>query len=484
METRPTMSNTATRGRATPPGRASGTGSTAVYDRYYSSRQRRRRGMADLLAIAAWASAAMAVTLWLCSGRALFGSVGQVVTDAGIIAGLIGTDLVLVMLVLAARLPIIDRLVGHDQAMTEHGKLGKPALYLLLGHAGLLILGYALESHVNPIKEAIVLFETGDIFLALVGLLAMIAVVWTTVTAVRRVLPYEGWHLIHLLSYVSVIIAIPHQLSIGLVLAAGTWERIYWLALYVFALGSIGVFRFAVPIIRSVRHDVVVERVERVADDVISIHMRGRNLSALEARGGQFFMWRFWSGGTWWHSHPISLSAAPTDKRLRVTVRALGRGSAELARLRPGTPVSFEGPYGIFTDVTRTSTRIAVAASGIGITPVRAFLETLDAPPGAVTILLRGRSEREAYLWDEVANWARRRGHKVFVSVGPRGHGRAAWLAESDTARGANAGSIFPALRHSDLYICGPQRWGDLVEQDALRHGLPADHLHRERFDW
>jgi predicted ferric reductase len=481
------MSSTVTRRQATGPGAAAPTrasGDPYWYDRVFRSRQRRRRAAGDLLGIVAWASAAMAVTLWLASGTATFGSLGEFVTDAGIVAGLVGTDLVLVMLVLAARIPVIDRLFGHDAAMTQHGKLGKPALYLLLGHAALLIVGYALESHVNVVAETVQLWDTPDVLLSIVGIALFVAVVWTSIVAVRKVLPYEGWHVVHLLSYVAVGLAIPHQLSEGQVLAAGTWERWYWIALYVVALGSIAVFRFGLPIVRSLRHDLVVERVERIAADVVSIHLRGRDLTRLDARGGQFFMWRFWSGTTWWHAHPISLSAAPTDARLRITVRALGRGSAGLATLRPGTRVSFEGPYGIFSDVTRTSTRIAVAASGIGVTPVRAFLERLDAPPGAVTILLRGRNERDGFLWDEVLAWAGPRGHRVFTSLGPRGTGQGAWLSAGDTARGADASSVFPDLANSDLYVCGPQRWSDLVEADARRAGLPADHLHRERFDW
>ncbi|MBT2503176.1 ferric reductase-like transmembrane domain-containing protein [Curtobacterium sp. ISL-83] len=453
-------------------------------DRVFRSRQRRRRGAADLLAILAWASAAMAVTLWLVSGTVDLSGVGQVVTAAGIVAGLIGTDLILVMLVLAARIPVIDRLVGHDAAMVQHGKLGKPSLYLLLAHGALLIVGYALESHENVLAESVALWRTPDVLLSFLALAGFIAVVWTSIVAVRRVLPYEAWHGIHLLSYVAGGLAIPHQLSEGQMLAHGTWERVYWIVLYVVALGSIAVFRFGLPAVRSLRHRVVVDRVEGLADGVVSLHLRGRDLSRLRATGGQFFMWRFWAAGSWWHAHPISLSAAPTDTGMRITVRALGRGSAQLAHLRPGTPVSFAGPYGVFTEATRTSTRIAVAASGIGVTPVRAFLERLDAPPGAVTILLRGRNERETYLWDEVIAWARSRGHRVFTSIGPRGRGTGGWLAAGDTARGASAASVFPDLAHSDLYICGPGNWSDLVEQDALRAGLPVAHLHRERFDW
>ena len=48
-------------------------------------------------------------------------------TALGIVAGLAGMDLVLLMLLLAARIPFIDTTVGHDRALEFHRKLGKPS---------------------------------------------------------------------------------------------------------------------------------------------------------------------------------------------------------------------------------------------------------------------------------------------------------------------------------------------------------------------
>jgi len=454
------------------------------HEHLLAARGRRRRAARHVLTAAVWASAAVAVLLWASSGAATLTGDGRIVIVLGIVAGLVGTDLVLVMLVLAARVPAIDRVVGHDAAMALHGRLGKPALYLLLAHAGLLVIGYSLDSGEGIVPMVAALWAAVDVRLGILGLAALIVVVVSSVVAVRKVLPYETWHAVHLLSYVAVVLAVPHQLQQGQVLAETTWQRAYWIALYAAALGCVVWFRFVRPAARSLRHRVTVAGVQPLGDGVVSIHLTGRGLSALAARGGQFFMWRFWAAGTWWHAHPLSLSAAPTAHSLRLTVRALGRGSAALAQLQPGTPVSFEGPYGVFTDSSRSHAKVAVVASGIGITPVRAFLEDLKAPPGSVTILLRARNERETPLWGEVHEWARARGHHVFTSIGPRGHGPAGWLSGHDAARGVRAMSVFPDLRESDLFICGSPRWADLVEADATAAGLSPDQIHRERFGW
>jgi predicted ferric reductase len=445
---------------------------------------KRRSAAADILVIAAITSVAAAIALFLADhGAAQFGSLAAAVTSIGIIAGLAGSDLVLVMLVLAARIPLIDSAVGHDRAMKLHRTLGKPALYLLLGHGIVLTIGYALAAKVNPVAEIVTIWNLPDMPLAIIGIGLFIAVVVTSLVAVRRKFAYEFWHVIHLLSYVAVAFAIPHQFSEGGILAGG-FQRVYWIALYVVALGAIAVFRFGEPFVKSLRHDIRVSAVEVESQGVVSIHLRGRDLAALRSHGGQFFVWRFWTGSTWWHSHPISLSAVPTDETARITVRALGDGSTQLGTIPVGTRVWFEGPYGLFTDAARTSPKLAIVAAGIGVTPVRALLEHSRLAPGEATILLRASDTDQSYLWDEMQELATDREARFYTMVGARPDGVDTWLSERDYGRGVSLRSTFPELAQSDLYICGPQRWTDLVVEEAKASGLAAHQIHTERFDW
>lgn len=449
--------------------------------RKYARRARR----ADLLVMALWASGAAAAALFLASGGAgQFGSIAETVTSLGIIAGLIGTDFILVMLVLAARIPVIDRTIGHDRAIAVHRSLGKPALYLLLGHGALLLVGYGMSQGYNPIAEIGPMLALPDMPLAFVGMGLLIAVVITSLVAVRRKFSYEGWHLVHLLSYVSVAFALPHQLSVGGVLADGTVQRIYWISLYVVAFGAILTFRFVEPMVSSLRHGITVSSVTTIAPGVTSLQLRGRNLRALGASGGQFFIWRFWTGRTWWHSHPISLSAMPTGSSARITVRDLGEGSASISAVPVGTRVSIEGPYGLFTDASRTSPKLAIVAAGVGVTPIRALLEHAQFAPGDATILLRAGSQDETYLWDEVRELAAAKGAKCYVMVGHRARSGPAWMSETDAQRGVTLLGTFPDLLESDLYLCGPTPWLDAIEADARAAGIPQHQIHAERFDW
>lgn len=449
--------------------------------RKYARRARR----ADLLVMALWASGAAAAALFLASGGASqFGSPGEIVTSLGIIAGLIGTDFILVMLVLAARIPLIDRTIGHDRAIATHRKLGKPALYLLLGHGVLLLIGYGMSQGYNPIVELGPMLALPDMPFAFIGMGLLIAVVVTSLVAVRRKFSYEGWHLVHLLSYLSVAFALPHQLSVGGVLADGTAQRVYWIALYVVAFGCILTFRFIEPIVSSLRHGITVSGVTTIAPGVTSITLRGRNLRALGTEGGQFFIWRFWTGRTWWHSHPISVSSMPTGSSARITVRDLGEGSARISSIPVGTRVSIEGPYGLFTDAARTSPKLAIIAAGVGVTPIRALLEHAQFAPGEATVLLRAGSADETYLWDEIRDLAAAKGAKCFVMVGHRARSGPSWMSQTDAERGVTLLAAFPDLLQSDLYLCGPTPWLDSIEADALGTGIRPHQIHAERFDW
>lgn len=460
-------------------------GASAPVARARRIRTRRRLRAADILATLLWVSVAAAVSLFLAYGGLItVTDLASGVTALGIVTGLIGTDLILIMIVLAARIPLVDRVVGQDVAMKQHRQLGKPALYLILAHGVLLTVGYAMSSGTNVIAQTIALFNSPDLAFAYLGIGLLIAVVVSSLVAVRRRFPYEAWHAIHLLSYAAVLVALPHQLSAGGVLADGTLQRLYWLALYVLAFGSIGWFRFVLPTIRSYRHAITVAGIEPIAPGVVSIHLRGRNLDRLQTAGGQYAIWRFWSGGTWWHAHPISFSAVPTSTSARITVRDLGRGSRELGSVPVGTRVSIEGPYGLFTDAARTSPHLAIVAAGIGITPIRSLLEHSTLSRGEATVLLRGTDESQSYLWDEVGELSRTAGSAIYAMIGRRPRGMDTWMSAEAVSSGVTISSVFPRLADSDLYVCGPQAWTDLVIRDAKAAGLPDRQIHVERFDW
>ena len=101
-------------------------------------------------------------------------------------------------------------------------------------------------------------------------------------------------------------------------------NRAYWTVLYVLMAFAIVYWRIGVPMVRSLKVNLRVEKVIVEGLGVISVIMKGRNLHKLGAQGGQFFGWRFLTGGHSLMSHPYSLSAAPTEHLMCITVKDLG----------------------------------------------------------------------------------------------------------------------------------------------------------------
>ncbi|HEX7835722.1 MAG TPA: oxidoreductase, partial [Pseudolysinimonas sp.] len=87
-------------------------------------------------------------------------------------------------------------------------------------------------------------------------------------------------------------------------------------------------------------------------------------------------------------------------------------------------------------------------------------------------------------LEDELRELADRRGATLYTMIGRRPPGAQTWMSAADKKRGVTLTSVFPDLDQSDLYVCGPPEWTDLVTDDARRAGMPEHRIHTERFDW
>ena len=459
---------------------------------------RRRAAREDVFHTAVWATTALAVSLYLAIGAVSdWSGFASGLIGVGIMAGLAGSHLVLVMLLLAARLPWVDRTIGLDAAMRIHATLGKPALYLILAHALLLVLGYGAALGLDPLAQIVSLWETPDFPLAFLALGLFLAVVGTSIVAVRRRMPYEFWFVVHLLSYGAVLAALPHQFSAGGVLAEGSLQRWYWMSLYALTLAALLVYRVALPAWTNLRAGARVRTVIPEGSGTWSVVVSGRGLGNLRARGGQYLRWRFLTPGLWWQQHPYSLSAEPhrvakdgsgrnDDGLLRITVRGLGDGSAAIAGLAPGTRVLFSGPYGLFTEQARTRPGLVLVGAGTGTAPIRALLEGAAFPPGGCAVVLRASTPEDLLLRGEIAELCRLRGAALYEVVGhraPGGSPESVWLPEAHSAAGHRLESFAPWLRNADVYVCGPAGWSASVAADARAAGVAPESLHLERFE-
>jgi predicted ferric reductase len=446
----------------------------------------RRSWWPDLIGVLTAGTMLVVVALWVHSRglQDLAGGGPAALTSLGRLTGLVSANLLLIQVLLLARIPVVERVYGRDALTRWHRVVGFTSFDLMLAHVVLITLGYAAQAHTGIVGEFWSLITTyPGMLLALAATVALVMVAVTSIRAARRSLRYESWHLLHLYAYLGVGLAIPHELWTGTDFLNSGWSTAYWWTLYAAAAGAILVYRLGLPLWRSGRHALRVERVVPESPGVWSVWMTGRALDRLPVRAGQFFHWRFLAGPTWSRAHPYSLSAAPRRDRLRITIKELGDDSSLVRRLRPGTRVLIEGPYGALTGERRQASRVTMIASGIGVTPLRALLEELRYRPGHATLIYRARTEADFTFRDELTKLARSRGIRLFLLPGPR--------ATADSWAPAGYGHdvdllhrLVPDLRRNDVYVCGPQPWMEAVLRAARTLGVTDEHLHTEQFTW
>ena len=395
-------------------------------------------------------------------------------TEIGRIAGLVGTYLSALVVLLAARIPVIEREVGQDTLVRWHRVTGPYAIWLIVVHVIFTLLGYAGITGSGPLAQLWrFITDVRWMLPAVVGYALFLLIGITSYRQVRRRMRYEVWWVTHLYIYIGILLAFMHQVEMGQAFVTHPLAKAFWIALIIGSLAVLAWFRWLLPVVRSRAAGLEVESVVRESADTISIFIRGTGLSRWRTRGGQFFAWRFLTRGLWWHAHPFSISASPTDNRLRITVRDLGDTSRALAELAPGTKVIAEGPYGVFTADARSSEHVLLIAGGVGITPIRAVLEDLPATTD-VQVIYRVPNRESLILWQELDQLASQRPHtSVRYLVGSR---------REHPIDARTIAQMVPQASRRDWYVCGPQPLVNAVRAAAEVLGVPAERVHHEEF--
>lgn len=172
-------------------------------------------------------------------------------------------------------------------------------------------------------------------------------------------------------------------------------------------------------------------------------------------------------------SRCYSLSSAPHDPELRITVKRVpnGRVSGRLHTLRAGDALRISPAEGQFVLPTHPA-RLLLLSGGSGITPMRAMWRALlESDAADVVIVHHARTRADVIFGAELDALAKRRGFRVVVRLDDE-HARP---GEGGFDEGALRTAV-PDLEEREVFVCGPPAMMQRVE--AM--GLPR--LHVERF--
>src|SRR4051794_41723199 len=238
------------------------------------------------------AGAVAAVLLWWQDTPSISG-LGDWLTNAGRVTGLLAGYGVVVLVALMAGIPPLERGIGADRLARWHARGGRYSVSLVVAHGLLIIWGYAVTAHTDVISQtSTLLVSYPDVLMATVGALLLVGVGLVSMRAARRRMRYETWYYLHFYTYLAVALAFSHQFATGAEFMTNAAARIVWGGMYAADAGAILWYRFVMPARQAVRQQLRVESVRREAPHPLSAVVSGARGDQPAAQPGEVLRWR------------------------------------------------------------------------------------------------------------------------------------------------------------------------------------------------
>jgi predicted ferric reductase len=408
------------------------------------------------------------IIVWLVFPPANEGQENFTRQYAGEIIGSVNIVLMAVSLFIATRPKWAEPYFGGlDKMYVTHRHTSTAALLLIFVHVltvPITLSGWAVGNYLG------VAAFVGLVSIALVSLAPRIPFL-NKITGGT----YEGWK--NLKKYIGIffILAFIHSLTISHPLDA--FIAINFVQVF-FIIGAVsylytelfgGLFR------KYVRY--AVEAVNHPNGSTTEVVLRAKHQPIQRQRAGQFLFVRFPKEKNLDESHPFTISSAPREDVLRLTIKASGDFTRALfAELKAGADAIVDGAYGMFNYKTGGQKQIWIGG-GIGVTPFLSFIRDMDgALNHDVDFYFTVRHPEEAIFSEEIEAAAKKN---------PR---LKPYIRHSSTMGSLTIEQIVENaggnVRGHHVYMCGPLPMTQAFEKKFLELGVPRENIHYEEFNF
>ena len=285
---------------------------------------------------------------------------------------------------------------------------------------------------------------------------------------------YEGWKKLHKYNGIFFILGYVHSITVK---APTTKVAINWNMIFVvLGIASYVYTEFLKPFFKK-HVPYTVEAVNRHNKSTTEVVMRPKRDPIPRQQAGQFLFVRFKANGLD-EPHPFTISSAPHEDVLRVTIKATGDFTRHLYdTLQPGMDAVIEGAHGMF-DYKKGGSKQIWLAGGIGITPFLSFIRDLKngSLDRDVDFYYTVRHKEEAVFVEEIEEAARNnprlKAYIRFSSVDGS-------LSIDHIVQ--NAGGT---VSDRDVYMCGPLPMVKAFAGKFAEAGVPEGNIHFEEFNF
>ena len=228
-----------------------------------------------------------------------------------------------------------------------------------------------------------------------------------------------------------------------------------------------------------------VQKMERLADDVIVLHLKLPANERLQFLAGQYIEFLLKDGSR----RSFSMGNAPHDDELiQLHVRRVAGGQFTdhvFGKMKERDILRFEGPFGTFFLREDSARPIVFVASGTGFAPIKSIIE--HALKKGVTrpmvLYWGGRRPKDLYMNDLPLRWAAEDGRNFrYVPVISDALPQDNWTGRTGFVHRAVM-EDFPDLSAHQVYACGVPVMVDAAKRDFTQQcKLPEDEFFADSF--
>lgn len=386
-------------------------------------------------------------------------------TTFATLMGGIGFLLMTCSMVLTTRLGVFERMFGGlDRMYQVHRVAGVFTAVFVLLH--FLCVPEDLPEGVDPVLNS----TTPS---AQAGMVAMVLLLLGLFVALNRKIRYSWWRKSHKSMALVYFLVIGHFMNApraffeqfsasGVLLIVAAVAGMIALVYTAFGMNTRTATRFTIEAVNSLERatEVVLKPVGKM----------------LVFTPGQFAFVDI-QGKNWSEPHPFTISSAPSEDRLRFTMKVLGDWTRKVREdLQPGGEVIVRGPYGRFDASKAASKKQVWIAGGIGLTPFLSKLRAMDRDDDReVHFAYATRNKKEALFLEELEMMAAARDNFTLYPL---------FSDEGEFARVDVAKERLPdALTDYEYFICGPQPMVEGLMKGLKAEGVKRKAMHVEAFE-
>lgn len=393
--------------------------------------------------------------------------------------GFLGLAMMVLQFALTARINRVEASYGVDLILQFHRYTSIVAFGFILLHPVILFIDQPETLQLLNFFQA-----PWRARFAVIGTLALIVLIVTSIWRKQLNIPYEPWRILHgIMAVLAVGFGLAHALGVSYYLSL-FWKAVLWGGIALVALWLLVYIRLVKPWM-MLRKPYLVETVTPQRGDVWNLVLRPRGHEGLRFQPGQFAWITLQISPFRMREHPFSFaSSAEKPDRIEFGIKALGDFTKTIKDVKPGTKAFLDGPYGVFTsDRYENTAGFIFIAGGIGITPIYSILLTLaDRDDERPLTLIYSSKTREDITYREEIEALKDRLDLTVIHV----------LREPPDNWSGESGYVDkellkryipkrPATRN--YFICAAPKMMDQVEQALHDLDVPVTHVHMEHYN-